>query len=152
MKTLRFGLFALLTLAMTGCGLSFERDWRAARDNPFPEDQLAGRWEGTWHSDYNGHNGRLRAIITRCNECGRYHAHYHATFAGVIPYAYETVHSARSQNGSTQFWGDEDLGYCAGGHYHYNGCANGCTFFARYKADKDHGTFRMQRVRAGDDD
>lgn len=138
------GLFAA---SSTGC-CSFEMKWCAAKRQPVPCDNLAGLWEGSWESDYNGHNGKLRAIVTPCGP-GKYRAHYHATFAMVIPYAYETVHNASTQGNVTYFSGVQDLGPLAGGVYHYNGYADGSTFVASYRADKDHGTFRMQRVRSG---
>lgn len=140
-------ILTLVASTAIGCGMAFERDWRAAKRDGIPEDHLAGLWEGTWRSHHNDHNGRLRAIITHCDQCGRYHAHYHATFAGVIPYAYETTHTAVTHDGHTCFRGDEDLGHLAGGHYYYNGSADGCSFEARFRADKDHGVFQMTRVR-----
>lgn len=133
---------------MSGCGLSFEHEWRAAKNDPVPCDQFAGLWEGTWESDYNGHTGKLRAIITKCDD-GRYRAYYHATFAYVIPFAYETTHTATFQDGVTYFTGEEDLGYFAGGYYYYNGQTDGTSFVACYRADKDHGMFRMTRVSTG---
>ena len=78
---------------------------------------------------------------------GRYRAQYHATFAGIIPYAYETTHTATPHDGHTQFTGEEDLGFLAGGYYYYNGQADGESFYACYRADKDHGVFEMKRVR-----
>jgi hypothetical protein len=136
---------AWLACAASGCVCTFERDWHAAQRCPIAGDQFAGLWEGTWESHYNGHNGKLRAIITNCGH-GQYHARYHATFAFVVPYAYDTVHSAVQQAGVTYFSGQQDLGCLAGGLYHYSGYADGSTFVASYRADKDHGVFRMRRV------
>lgn len=136
---------ALLACASSGCLCTFERDWRAAEKRPLPADNLAGRWEGTWVSHYNGHNGSLRAIITPCGN-GRYIAQYKGTFAAIVPFAYETTHSARTEPGVTYFSGREDLGCLAGGVYTINGRADGATFVANYRADKDHGVFRMHRV------
>jgi hypothetical protein len=129
---------AILAGVSSGCCCTFERDWRAAQQCGVPSDQLAGLWEGTWESHYNGHNGKLRAIITNCGG-GQYHARYHATFVFVVPYAYDTTHSAVDQGGVTYFSGVQDLGCLAGGVYHYNG-------YADYRADKDYGVFRMRRV------
>lgn len=136
---------ALLAGSSSGCLCTFERDWRAAKDCPVPADNLAGLWEGTWLSHYNGHNGKLRAIITPCGN-GRYLAQYKGTFAFIVPFAYETTHSATSQPGVTYFTGQEDLGPLAGGVYHISGWANGAKFVAHYQADKDHGVFEMERV------
>ena len=140
-------VLSLLAFSATGCIWTFEKDWRAAKKCGVPCDNLAGLWEGTWESDYNGHKGRLRAIITKCSD-GHYHARYHATFAAVIPYAYNTTHAATEGDSVTWFCGEEDLGVLVGGRYFTNGEANGRTFVACYQADKDHGTFRMCRVHA----
>lgn len=129
----------------SGCIFTFERDWKAAHRCGIPCDQLAGLWEGTWRSDSNGHHGRLRAIITRCDD-GRYHVRYHATFAAIIPYAYDTTHTVTATDGATHFHGEEDLGFLAGGYYCTDGQADGQTFCATYTADKDYGTFQMCRV------
>ncbi len=42
----------------------------------------------------------LRAIITPCGN-GRYIAQYKGTFAVIVPFAYETTHSARAEPGVT---------------------------------------------------
>jgi hypothetical protein len=141
----RIAALALLTASSSGCLCTFERDWHAAKDCAVPADNLAGLWEGTWVSHYNGHDGTLRAIITPCGN-GRYLARYKGTFAFIVPFAYETTHSASAQPGVTYFTGQEDLGPLAGGVYLISGWANGATFVAHYQADKDHGVFQMQRV------
>ena len=128
----------------TGC-CSFERQWRQAAGHCYPSDPLAGRWEGTWESCVNGHTGSLRAIITPCNG-GHYHVHFHATFAGCIPYAYEVaMHSVR-EGDLHRFHGSADLGCLAGGVYQYEGEVNGDCYRARYQARKDNGIFTMRRV------
>jgi hypothetical protein len=139
---------AWLGLGTCGCLCTFERDWHAARRQPIPCDNLAGLWEGTWESQYNGHSGKLRAIITPCGN-GQYHARYHATFAVIVPYSYDTTHSATHAGDVTYFGGEQDLGCLAGGLYRYNGQANGACFTATYRADKDYGVFRMHRVGCG---
>lgn len=136
-----------LILAATGCCSTFERDWKAAQCFPVPPDNLAGLWEGNWESCTTGHHGRLRAIITRCGP-NEYRARYHATFFAVIPYAYETRHSAWETPEGTQFQGQTDLGWLAGGNYSYTGAATGDRYEAYYSADRDRGIFRMRRVGA----
>lgn len=84
-----FVTIALLAGSSSGCLCTFERDWRAAQKHPVPADHLAGLWEGTWLSHYNGHNGTLRAIITPCGN-GRYIGQYKGTFAWIVPFVYET--------------------------------------------------------------
>jgi hypothetical protein len=138
-------ILILLASCSSGCLCTFERDWRAAEIHRVPADNLAGLWEGTWLSHYNGHNGKLRAIITPRGN-GQYRAQYKGTFAFIVPFAYETTHTGSAQPGVTYFSGRESLGPLAGGDYYINGRADGNSFVAHYRADKDHGVFRMQRV------
>jgi hypothetical protein len=142
----RLFLFVVLACGSSGCLLTFERDWRSAQRDGIQTDQLAGIWEGTWQSNYNGHTGKLKAIITPCGN-GHYHAQYKGTFALVVPFAYETTHYGEvGEDGVIYFSGRQSLGKLAGGDYVTQGWANGATFFATFQADVDHGTFRMHRV------
>ena len=152
-------LAGLSSLLLTGCCLSFERDWKAARclgvpscpsgpasaSGACPDAILAGAWEGTWESEINGHHGRLRAVITPRGD-GRYHARFHATFAVILPYEYEVCLTGAKDDAIAYFSGEADLGCLAGGVYRCSGCADQCEFIARYCAKKDKGTFRMRRV------
>jgi hypothetical protein len=138
-------LIASLSFLSTGCLCSFKKEWKEAQRCGIATDNLAGLWEGTWESEKNGHHGSLKAIIRKCDD-GHYRARYYATFAVLIPYSYDTTHSAVPGECGTHFCGEEDLGCLAGGLYRTNGHANGRTFVARYKADKDYGVFRMCRV------
>jgi hypothetical protein len=129
---------------LTGC--CFEREWQAAKSYTQPEQELAGCWEGTWQSDYNGHHGGLRAIITKQGE-GYYNAHFHATYAVVIPFEFELPLLVTDDGRAYALEGEADLGWLAGGRYTYNGSATASDFIAAYCAEnKDHGTFTMQKV------
>jgi hypothetical protein len=130
---------------LTGC--SFGREWQAATRYSYPEQELAGCWEGTWQSDYNGHHGGLRAIITKQGE-GYYDAHFHATYAAVIPFEFELPLLVTDDGTAYALQGEADLGWLAGGLYTYNGSATSTDFVAAYSAEnKDHGTFTMQKKR-----
>ncbi len=65
-RTRRCRLGVLVCLAavfsLAGCS-TFERDWRDARLTPRLQDDLAGRWEGTWRSEATGHNDHTWAVI-----------------------------------------------------------------------------------------
>ena len=143
---IRFGQFviAAFILASTGC-IGFERDWRDARQVSFPVDDIAGLWEGTWCSHSNGHNGTLRAIITRdCNGC--YYAQFKATYLEVVPFGFE-MPLVISRNGDVHSLnGTADLGFLAGGVYRYSGEATSCQLVANYCAKRDHGVFNLSRV------
>ena len=47
----------LASVFAVGCS-SFNRDWEQATGVGF--QGVEGRWTGSWHSDYNQHNGPLR--------------------------------------------------------------------------------------------
>ncbi len=130
---------------LTGC--CFERQWQEATKYSYPEQELAGCWEGTWQSDYNGHHGGLRAIITKQGE-GYYDAHFHATYAAVIPYEFDLPLLVTDDGTAYALEGEADLGWLAGGLYTYNGSATATDFVAAYCAENnDHGTFTMQKKR-----
>lgn len=130
--------------SLTGC--AFDRVWSEAQNYSYPEHELAGCWEGTWQSDYNGHHGSLRAIITKENE-GVYNAHFKATFALIIPYEFEIPFLVSNDGEIYTFEGTQDLGRLAGGVYTYNGTASSTDFRSFYNAtNKDHGTFTMQKL------
>jgi hypothetical protein len=133
-----------LVCGLTGC--AFDRVWSEAQQYSYPEHELAGCWEGTWQSDYNGHHGSLRAVITKQNE-GVYNAHFKATFAVLIPYEFEIAFFVSHDGQIYTFEGTQDLGRLAGGVYTYNGTASSTDFRSFYSADnKDHGTFTMQKL------
>lgn len=141
------GVCLLLVFAFlaTGC-CSFERNWGCCQNYAHPGNDLAGCWEGNWHSDMNGHEGRLRAIITKQDE-GSYHAHFKASFAVIIPFEFEIPITTADDGGIQAFESSADLGWLAGGVYSYSGQAGECEFFARYCAENgDHGTFTMRRL------
>ncbi len=138
---------ALAAFLLTGC--AFEREWQAARGYAWPENELAGCWEGSWHSDWNGHEGGLRAIITQQGD-NYYNAHFKATYAVVIPFEFEIPLLVTDDGQVYTFEGDADLGLLAGGNYVYCGTASGGNFHSTYEAENgDHGTFSMVKVVPG---
>ena len=133
-----------MTLLLTGC--AFEREWQAAQTYAYPEHELAGCWEGTWQSDWNGHQGGLRAIITKAG-AGAYHAQFKATYATVIPFEFDIPLLVTDDGSIYTFESDADLGWLAGGLYNYTGTASGSDFHASFRASNcDHGTFSMQKL------
>jgi hypothetical protein len=150
----RTALLACLLLAtgLTGGCSTFNRDFEAASELA-PADAMSGAWTGSWQSDYNGHNGKLRAIITQRDDTEApaeirpyYEARYHAVYAGFLTFEYTTkLYPQQSADGKTAFEGAEDLGYAKEGVYHYEGHTDGEAFFSTYKANFDHGTYTMER-------
>ncbi|MBM79770.1 MAG: hypothetical protein CMJ78_04165 [Planctomycetaceae bacterium] len=144
MSRTSFSAVALLAcLVLSGC-CSFEREWRNCQSYAQDSDGLAGCWEGTWLSDYNGHNGRLRAVITKQDE-HTYHANFKATYWGFIPFQFDLPMHVQEHEDGTSFEGTIDLGLLAGGDFSYSGQADATQFSANYQAAKDYGTFIMTR-------
>lgn len=137
------GVALLMLLAFSGCS-TFSRDWKAATARPLPSDSIEGRWEGRWHSDHNGHNGGLRALVTRLDN-GQYEARFHATYATILSFTSTVKLDVRQAGSQHQFSGSADLGKAAGGVYHYEGAVSGTNFFSTYKCPSDFGTFKMTR-------
>ena len=136
-------------LALTGCS-SFHREWREAATRAVPANDFAGRWEGRWSSEANGHNDQLRALITVV-DTNHYDVKFHAAYQNWQT-LFVTVHfgstvrieTKPSTNGVT-FRGSEDLGFLAGGIYTYEGRSDATNFFSTYKSKYDWGTFEMKR-------
>ena len=128
---------------LTGCS-TFYRDWEQAA-TVVPADGLAGRWEGTWQSDDSGHHDRLRCLITPQGG-GMYAARFHAIYRQTITFGYTVPLRAEATNGGLRFGGEANLGWLAGGVYHYDGRVEGAHFFSTYSCKYDHGTFTMTRA------
>ena len=143
-------------VALTGlsllCGCSqFESKWKAAalqESQAAPAAGIEGRWEGTWQSEGNSHSGGLRCIITRTSDA-TFHADYHATYWKLFQFGYSmpltVTPPAAPDEETTSFAGDADLGWLAGGNYHYDGHATPADFYCTYRSARDHGTFKMTR-------
>lgn len=144
MRGLGLRCLGLAVLCLLGGCSTFNRDWKAAAANPTPVNSIAGRWEGQWLSDHNGHNGRLRALI-RPLDNGQYEARYHAKYGFIFSFGMEAKLDVKpAADGQWQFGGTEDLGKPYG-VYRYEGKASATNFLSTYKASFDHGTFRMTR-------
>ena len=137
---------ALLFAVCAGPGCtSFRHDWRVAENFACFGEGIEGRWVGDWHSDKNGHHGKLCAIITHQSE-GTYRAQFFATYAVMLPFSFEIPLTVHQSEGTYAFTGQTNLGRLAGGVFSYNGQANSTGFTAAYSSTRDHGTFTMQRV------
>lgn len=136
--------FLLPALLLTGGCASFSHAWARAAEQPVPPHSLLGCWEGTWLSDANGHNGSLRCVVTQRKE-GTYQARFHAIYRKVLGFGYTVPLEVSETNGAFQFSGQANLGWWAGGVYHYEGQAQGTNFFSNYRCKYDHGTFQMTR-------
>ena len=132
-----------LLLMLTGCS-RFSREWREARKQPAPANDITGAWEGKWISDVNGHNGRLRCVMTRKSD-SEYDAHFQAKYRKILSFGYTVPMHVTRQGESFKFDGEADLGKLAGGTYSYSGAASPTNFFSTYDSKYDHGKFEMGR-------
>ncbi len=138
-----------LLLGFTGCS-SFNREWKTTVVRAVKAHDIAGRWEGRWHSDANGHNDRLRALITAV-ETNHFDVKFHAAYKHwmtlflTVHFGYTVRMEAMPDGSGLKFYGSEDLGFLAGGIYTYEGRADGTNFFSTYKSKYDWGTFEMKR-------
>jgi hypothetical protein len=128
----------------SGCSTPFGIAWKKAGEHPAPVGTVEGRWEGTWTSVPTGHTGALRCLVVPVGE-GLYDMRYHATFWGVLNFAYRVQMIASPTNSGVRFSGSKDLGWLAGGEYTYEAWANPTNFQAGYKSKHDHGTFELRR-------
>lgn len=140
-------LLATLALGLTGCS-TFQRDWERAGQagqRPAPGG-IEGRWEGSWRSDKNGHNGALRCVVTRLTN-DVYSARFHAKYKRLcnLTFGYTVRLETATANDRTTFRGEADLGWYAGGVYRYEGHSIATNFFSTYSCKYDYGTFQMTR-------
>lgn len=133
-----------LFLATFSTGCSFSRAWSKASKEPTPTNDITGRWEGKWLSDRNGHNGRLRCVVTH-DETGQYQFHYHAVYWKILRAGYQVKLDVQREGDNFILKGNSDLGWLGGGVYDYEGKASPTNFFSTYKSKYDHGTFQMTR-------
>ena len=134
-------LLVLLLLA-SGCS-SFNSDWRKASQVEWLASDLAGRWEGSWKSEANGHHGRLRCLVTKRKE-GEYEARFRANYLKILSFSYVVSLEAKREGDVFKFEGSADLG-AFGGIYRYEGRAGSTNFFSTYVSAHDHGTFEMSK-------
>jgi hypothetical protein len=137
------GWAGMLLLLLCGCS-SFNREWGKAGPSPAQPDSIEGRWEGRWLSDANGHNGKLRCLLSRKPD-GDYDARFRATYLKILHFSYTVPLKVQQRDDVWHFQGREDLGWLAGGVYQYDGTATATNFYSTYRSRYDHGDFEMSR-------
>lgn len=128
----------LLAPLTANCREFHERWERAVR----AAGREGGRWEGEWLSEATGHRGPLRCVIEIVDE-HRWRATFHAGYAGVFRACYSTELAVAQSGDRWTFSGESDIGWLAGGVYHYEGESTTSAFTARYRSKYDHGEFRL---------
>jgi hypothetical protein len=136
-------LAAAGVVVLTGCS-GFNKQWRASMKQPLPPDDVSGPWQGQWLSAANGHNGKLRCVMTK-KSAGEYDAAFHAKYKRILGFGYTVPMKVVRDGQSFRFTGEADLGKLAGGLYTYKGAATTTNFFSTYDSKYDHGTFEMKR-------
>lgn len=136
-------LFLLATLLFAGGCSTFNHDWKKAGKQPQPPGML-GRWQGVWVSDVSHHTDELRCVVTQKDD-GTYRARFHAKYHKVMTFGYTVPLKIEPAANGFQFSGEANLGWLAGGLYHYDGHADITNFFSTYSCKYDHGTFKMSR-------
>lgn len=130
-------------LTTIGCS-TFNRDWKAAAVTSAPANDIAGRWQGTWRSEVNGHTDKLRCLVTKQSETS-YTARFHAKYHKILSFGYTVNLAVKESGGVFHFQGEANLGKLAGGLYDYAGDASATNFFSTYRCKYDHGIFQMAR-------
>lgn len=149
LKMNKRALIMLVAAAVFAAGCSsFDRAWEKAGDVDFMG--VEGRWIGSWHSDYNQHNGPLRCLITiKDGENDVYHTRFHAKYKLgflTINYPYDMDMTIKQDKGMFDFHGEADLGWLAGGVYKYDGNGTVDNIKMNYRANIDFGTFKLERL------
>lgn len=134
--------------ALAARGASFEDEWKAALARPIATNEITGPWQGAWTSKKNGDSDKLRCLITKISE-REYQARFRAHYWKIFRFSYTVVLRAAPQEGEIPFQGDANLGWYAGGNYHYAGKAGATNFFSTYKSKADFGEFQLRRPAAG---
>ncbi len=143
----RIASFFLAGAALFGAGgcSSFKQEWRQAGLYPSGNGSLEGRWDGTWVSDANGHTDQLKCVVAPKPD-GTFRARFHAKYRKILTFGYTVSLNVQTNLGRFNFDGEADLGWYAGGVYHYSGWADATNFHATYSCKYDHGTFQMTRL------
>jgi hypothetical protein len=135
---------SVLLVSCTG----FQREWEKtlAAGKPAP-GSITGAWEGTWRSEVNGHQGRLRCIVQPEGKpgSGTHDVRYHATWMGFLSAPFSATHRVRKTPGGLAFSGQHRMPRWVGGLYEYEGTVKKEVFSSTYRCEFDHGVFEMRR-------
>ncbi len=131
---------ALLLPACTG----IPRGWTEAKRSA-SSDPVAGAWIGTWRSTVNGHNGGLRAVVTKVDG-DRWSFRYRASWARILCAGFTLDATVKPDGkGGWIVSGSKDLGKAFGGLFTSTGTIRDGHFPAAYEAKMDRGVMEMRR-------
>ncbi len=134
----------LLLFVLGGCS-TFNHDWDSASAAPAGPGDITGRWQGSWRSSTDDHTGALKCVISRQSP-DQYRAHFAATYWKIFHFDYTTsLNAGPIAGGQVPLEGESNLGWLAGGVYHYSGHSTADDFHCDYKSKYDFGVFQMKR-------
>ena len=124
------------------------RDFRHRWDKALPLDPggMSGCWTGEWISAATGHRGPLHCV-SEATTPATWRMSFRAEYSRVFRACYATEFHVVEQSGGWRFSGGSNLGALAGGAYEYAGTATATALTCSYKSARDHGEFRLTRVR-----
>ncbi len=136
----------LAALSLCSC-MTFEQDWKKAvaayesGKTKSPE----GPWIGNWTTTTNGHEGDLRAIVSKSKSTpGDYDFHYHATWKKILSGGYQVSFPVRRSGSRYLVDGEKDLGLF--GAFGHRATITRNAFDATYSNDREElGEFHMTR-------
>ena len=130
-------------LAAPGCS-HFASDWNGVSKAVEP-GAVDGQWTGTWTSETGHGSSDLKCLLTTTAP-DRYLAQFHAAYWSIFHFDQTvTLVTTSNQNGHLLASGDADLGFFAGGVYHYDADITPTHFTAAYSSSADHGKFDLHR-------
>ena len=137
---------AVAALALCSC-VGFEQNWKKAMAG-YEAGETAGPegpWTGSWTTITNGHEGKLRAIVSESkSKPGEYDFRYHATYKKILSGGYKVTFPVTRRGSSYLIDGGKDLGLF--GDFGHRATITGNSFKATYSNDREElGEFRMSR-------
>ena len=124
---------------MNCAGIGFQNAWTEAvaehQSGKNPE-AVTGPWTGTWKTDSNGHEGKLRCLVTPSESEGTYDFRYHATWFKILRGGYKASFDVARDSGGYTVEGNKDLGFF--GEFEHTGRISGDRFDGKYSNQQIH--------------
>ena len=135
---IRSAVYLVSLLLLSGGCSSFDSAYQEALKVTPSSGSIEGPWEGSWRSEM-GHGGdRLRAIVTRTGP-ETWHVWFRARFWAI----FEADQEVDMKSAGRSMSGEKDLGWLAGGVYHYEATIGPGQFKATYWSKYDRGKFDL---------
>jgi hypothetical protein len=107
------------------------------------EPDLDGKWRGEWESGTTGHNGPLTARFSAPDE-NSVRVKFTGRYARIVPFRFVVDLTIIERGETVLLIGETDLGKRLGA-YTYEAELTGESFIARYRTERDQGTFSVTR-------